>query len=200
MLEVAVLEDPRVASGALEPLRARLLAALGTPASAADLAERFGIARQKLNYHLRALERHGLVREVEQVAWGGLVERKLIATASAYVVSPRALGPAALSLERTTDRLSASYLVALAARAVHEVGELVRRALSEDKRVATLSIDTAIRFRSSAERAQFSQELAGAIAALAARYHDPEASDGRDHRLVVLAHPLPPSPPATTHP
>lgn len=195
MLEVAVLEDPRVATGALEPLRARLLAALVEPASAAELAARFGIARQKLNYHLRALERHGLVREVEQVVWGGIVERKLAATASAYVVSPRALGPAASTPERNNDRLSASYLVALAARAVHEVGALVRRAHAEDKRVATLSIDAAIRFRSAADRAQFSQELTSAIAALAARYHDASAPDGRDHRLVVLAHPS--TPPAT---
>ena len=39
--------------------------------------------------------------------------------------------------------LAANYLVALAARAVHEVGGLVRRAKQHDQDVATLSIDTA---------------------------------------------------------
>jgi hypothetical protein len=100
------------------------------------------------------------------------------------------------------DRLSASYLIALAARAVREVGSLVRRALAADRRLATLSIDTEIHIRSPEDRAAFSQELAASVAALAARYHDAAAPGARPHRLVVLAHPfvpepLPPSEPST---
>jgi DNA-binding transcriptional ArsR family regulator len=171
-------------------VRSRLLAELGQPASAAALATRLGISRQRINYHLRALEAHGLVRAVGSRKWGGLTERHLVATAGAYVVSPTALGPAAGTPERNADRLSASYLVALAARAVREVGDLMRRALGETKRLATLSIDTEIRFRTAADRAAFSRELASMVAALAARYHDEDAPGGRRHRLVVLAHPV----------
>jgi len=101
------------------------------------------------------------------------------------------MGPAATDPARTVDRLSASYLIALAARAVREVGALVRAALSSEQRLATLSIDTEIRFRSAAERAAFSEELAHSVAALAARYHDATAAGGRLHRLVVIAHPSP---------
>ncbi|HEX6812302.1 MAG TPA: helix-turn-helix domain-containing protein [Planctomycetota bacterium] len=190
MLECEVIEDPAVATVALEPARSRLLAELAEPASAAELAARLGLARQKVNYHLRALEAHGLVREVDTRKWGGLTERRLAATASGYVVSPAALGPAATTPARTTDRLSASYLIALAARVVREVGELVRRARQTAQRLATLSIDTEIRFRSAAERAAFSQELAASVADLTARYHDATAPGGRLHRVVVLAHPL----------
>lgn len=202
MLDVEVIEAPAAAAVALEPMRARLLAELGTPASAAALAARLQLPRQKVNYHLRALQAHGLVREVGTRQWGGIVERQLVATASAYVVSPAALGPAAADPTRATDRLSASYLIALAARAVREAGDLVRRALAGGQRLATLSIDAEIRFRSAADRAAFSQELTAAIADLAARYHDATAPGGRAHRVVVLAHPLPhplgeaPSPPA----
>lgn len=201
-MDVEVIEDPEAAAVALERLRSRLLAELATPASAAALAARLQLPRQKVNYHLRALQAHGLVREAGTRQWGGIVERRLVATASAYVVSPGALGPAAADPARTTDRLSASYLIALAARAVREVGGLVRRAVAGGQRLATLSIDAEIRFRSAAERAAFSQELADAIAGLAARYHDATAPGGRSHRVVVLAHPLPhplgetPSPPA----
>lgn len=187
---VEVIEDAAAAAVALDPIRGRLLAELAEPASAAALAIRVDLPRQKVNYHLRTLQAHGLVREVSTRKWGGLTERRLVATANAYVVSPGALGPVAVSPERTTDRLSASYLIALAARAVREVGDLVRRALAKEQRLATLSIDTEIRFRSAAERAAFSAELANAIAGLAARYHDPEVHGGRSHRVVVLAHPL----------
>src|SRR6185312_1510418 len=128
MLDVDVIADPAAATVALDPVRSRLLAELATPASAASLAARLGIARQKINYHLRALEAHGLVQVADTRMWGGLTERRLVATAASYVVSPAALGPAAADPARERDRLSASYLVALAARAVREVGSLVRRA------------------------------------------------------------------------
>ena len=74
---------------------------------------------------------------------------------------------------------------------VREVADLFRRAESAGKRLATLSIDTEIRFRSAAERAEFSRELTEAVTRLAARYHDEDASGGRPHRLVVVAHPTP---------
>ena len=120
-----------------------------------------------------------------------LVERRLVATARSYVVSPGALGPAASDPEQATDRLSASYLVALAARAVREVAGLARRARAEGKRLATLSLDAEVRFASPADRAAFTEELSEAVTRLVARYHDESAEDGRAHRLVVLAHPTP---------
>jgi DNA-binding transcriptional ArsR family regulator len=198
MLDVEVIEDPAAAVVALEPVRSRLLAELAEPASAAALAARLGIARQKINYHLRALEEHGLVQVAERRKWGGLTERLLVATATSYLVSPSAMGPVATDPDRGADRLSASYLIALAARIVSEVSALLRRSREIGKRLATLSLDTEIRFRSAADRAAFSKELAEAVTALTARYHDESAPGGRVHRLVIVAHPLP-HPPTLKH-
>jgi DNA-binding transcriptional ArsR family regulator len=164
---------------------------LAEPASAATLAARVGLTRQKVNYHLNALQAHGLVEAASQKKWGGLTERLLVATASQYVISPVALGAAGADPGRTADRLSASYLVALAARVIREVGALMGAARDTGKRLPTLSLDTEIRFRSAADRAAFSKELVSAVAALAAKYHDETAPGGRPHRLLVLAHPLP---------
>ena len=191
MLDIQVIDDPAAATVALEPMRSRLLSELAAPASAATLATRVGLARQKVNYHLRALEAHGLVRLAQERRWGGLTERLLVATAASYVVSPSALGPVAVDPDREVDRLSASYLIALGARVVREVGDLVRRAGEADKRLATMAVDTEVRFRSATERAAFSAELTDAIAKLVSRYHDESAPGGRPHRLVVVAHPLP---------
>lgn len=190
MLDVQVIDDPAAATVALEPVRSRILSELAEPASAAMLATRVGLARQKVNYHLRALEAHGLVRLAEKRRWGGLTERRMVATAASYVVSPSALGPVAADPTRDVDRLSASYLIALGARVVREVGELVRRAAEAGKRLATLAVDTEVRFRSPTERAAFTAELSQAIAQLVARYHDETAPGGRAHRLVLVAHPL----------
>jgi DNA-binding transcriptional ArsR family regulator len=172
-------------------VRARLLSELVEPASAASLAARVGIPRQKVNYHLRALEAHGLVVLAAQRRHGGITERVLQATAASYVVSPGALSEAAVDPESAADRLSARYLVAVAGRAVREVGSLARRATAAGKRLPTMSIDTEIRFRNAAERAAFADDLTAAIIDLAARYHH---DDGRPHRLVVAAYPKPKEP------
>ena len=194
MLDIQVIEDPATAAVALEPTRSRILSELATPASAAALATRVGLARQKVNYHLRALEQHGLVRLADERKWGGLTERRMVATAASYVVSPNALGPVAVDPNREVDRLSASYLIALGARIIREVADLVRRAEATGKRLATLSVATELRFRSAADRAAFSHELTEAIAKLVSKYHDESAPGSRAHRLVVMAHPLPTNP------
>src|SRR6267142_4921680 len=191
VLDIHVIHDPAAATVALGPIRSRLLSELVVPASAATLATRVGLARQKVNYHLRALEAHGLVRLAQERKWGGLTERLLVATAASYVVSPSAMGPVAVDPSRERDRLSASYLIALGARVVREVADLVRRATEAGKRLATLAVDTEVRFRSPADRAAFSNELTEAITKLIAKYHDQSAPGGRAHRLVVVAHPLP---------
>jgi DNA-binding transcriptional ArsR family regulator len=191
MLDLQVIDDPAAATSALEPIRSRLLSELAVPASAATLATRVGVGRQKVNYHLHALEAHGLVRLAEERKWGGLTERLVVATAASYVVSPKALGPIAVNPERQVDRLSARYLIALGARIIREVADLVGRAEKAGKRLATLAVETDVVFRSASDRAAFSRELTEAIATLVAKYHDPAAPGGRPHRLVVVAHPIP---------
>lgn len=191
MLDVEVIDDPAAAMVALNPIKARLLAELPEPASAATLAARVGLPRQKVSYHLRALEEHKLVEPAGERHWGGLTERLMVATAASYVVSPDALGPVSTDPSRSADRMSASYMIALGARIVREVGGLWRRARQTGKRLATFSLDSEIRFGSPAERAEFTRELTEAITSLAARYHDAAAPNGRSFRLVLVAHPLP---------
>lgn len=193
MLAVEVIDDPVIAAVALDPVRSRLLSELAEPASAATLAGRLGIPRQKINYHLRALESCDLVRVAEKKQWGGLTERRMVASAASYLVSPGAMGPVAADPDRNPDRLSASYVIALAARIVREVKALLTRSAETDKRLPTLSIDTVIRFRSAAERSEFTRELTHAVTLLAAKYHDERAPGGRSHRLVAVAYPMPPN-------
>jgi DNA-binding transcriptional ArsR family regulator len=177
--DVAIIEDPTTAEVALDPTRARLLAELTTPQSATMLAGRVGLARQRVNYHLRALERAGLVRLVTERRKGNVTERLLRATASAYVISPAALAALAPDPAHAPDRLSARWLLALAARLLREVGQLLAGATRAGRPLATFAVDAQVRFASPADRAAFAQELAGTLTALVARYHDQTAPAGR---------------------
>ena len=150
-----------------------------------------GLPRQQVGYHLKALQDQGLVIEVGQRHHGGITERILAASAQAYVVSPAALGTAGVDPSRLRDRFSAAYLVALAARAVREVGELLRGAQGTGKRVPTLSIDTEVRFASADDRAACAAELADAVRTIVARYHDESSPGGRWYRIVAISHARP---------
>ena len=177
MVDVEVIEDPAAATVALEPVRSRLLSELAEPASAAALASRLGIPRQKVNYHLRTLEAHGLVTVVDSRRHGGLTERVLQATAASYLVAP--IGDPM----RVTDRLSARYLVALAARVVREVGALARRG----ERLPTLALDAEVRFATPSAREAFAEDLSRAVMGVIADHH---VDGGRPYRLLVAAHPI----------
>jgi DNA-binding transcriptional ArsR family regulator len=186
----AVIVDPAVAAVALDPVRARLLAALREPGSATSLAAGTGMSRQRVNHHLRALEAHGLVELVEERRKGNMTERVLRATAGAFVISPSAWAIVAPDPDRQPDKLSAQWLLALAARLLRDVGWLITAA--GRRRIATFAVDGEIRFADAADRAEFARELGDAVGELVARYHRADAPEGRTHRLVVALHPTPP--------
>jgi hypothetical protein len=118
-----------------------------------------------------------------------MTERLLRATAASYVISPVALSPLAPDPARSPDRLSARWLLALAAKLVRDVGTLITGATKAGKRVATFALDGEVRFASAADRAAFVEELTATVAALVSKYHDEHAPGGRDHRVVVAVHP-----------
>ncbi len=175
----------------LRPLRARILEMLAEPQSAATVARRLSVARQKVGSHLKELEKDGLVELVEERRSGNCVERIVRATGRAYLVSAEALGSLAHGALEATNRFSAAYLVAVAARAIRELAKLRRAADEAGKRLATLTLDAEIRFANAADRAAFAEELARDIARLTAKYHDASAPRGRTHRIVSFAYPKP---------
>jgi DNA-binding transcriptional ArsR family regulator len=198
MLDVTVIENPAAAEASLDPVRSRLLAELSEPGSATSLAARIGLPRQQVNYHLRTLERHGLVELVAERRKGNMTERVLRATAASYVISPAALAGLQPDPARAPDRLSAFWLLSLAARLVRDVGSLLVGARAAGKRIATFALDGEVRFASAADRSAFAEELSHAVAALVAKYHDESADGGRSHRVVVAIHPSVPAAPTAT--
>jgi DNA-binding transcriptional ArsR family regulator len=184
-----VVASPGRAAMLLDPLRLRLLEGLREPDSAAGLARRLRLPRQRVNYHLRELEKQRLVELVGRKRRGNCTARILRATAQAYVISPAALGGVAADPASVKDRFSAAYLLAVTSRTLRDVGELDERAQKAGRRLATLTLETEIRFASAEARGGFAEELATAVARLVDKYHDAEAPGGRPFRFVVAGYP-----------
>jgi DNA-binding transcriptional ArsR family regulator len=173
----------------LDDTRQQLLQHLHEPDSAAGLSRRLGVPRQRLNYHLKELEREGLVELVEERRKGNCVERVVRATARSFIISPEVLGQLGSEAAAAPDRFSAAYLLAASANTIRDVATLEARAKREGKRLATMTIDADIRFPTTERRAAFAEELSDAVSRLVAKYHDDHAPNGRTFRLLAVIHP-----------
>lgn len=186
---LAILRDPESASAVLSRIRRDVLTALRQPGSATTVGADLGLPRQKVNYHLRALENLGLVEHVEDRQRGGCTERIVRATASHYVIDPAVLGDLEARPESGADRLSSAHLAAVSSRTLSDLAELRERAAQSGKRLPTFSLETAVRFSSPADQSAFLEELSNTVARLLHRYHDEEQEGGRWFRVILGAHP-----------
>ena len=187
---VQVIQSPAAAEKLLKPERLRMLELLSEPDSATGLAKRLKLPRQTVNYHLRELEQEGFVELVEQRLKGNCMERVVRATARSYVISPQALGALGLEASAVRDQFSSAYLVSAAARAIRDVSVLRQRADKAGKKIATLTLETEIRFADAKARQEFTAELLNAVAGLALKYHNDKAEGGRKFRLVLGSYPV----------
>jgi DNA-binding transcriptional ArsR family regulator len=179
------------------PLRLKILAALLEPDSASGVARRMNLPRQTINYHVRELAKARLLSRAGRRRRRRLYEQCYVATARGYALSPELLGKLAADPSQVADALSAAYLIGLASKMQSELGRVSALAEKSGKRLATLSINTELRFLSPEQRAQFTQELQRAIVDVVGRHAAPyrnadgSAAEGRPFRLVLGCYPIP---------
>jgi DNA-binding transcriptional ArsR family regulator len=180
------VDEPERVRLALSPLRRRLLGLLRTPSSATRLAAELDLPRQRVNYHLRALEGAGLVELVEERPRRGCVERILRTRPGTFVVDPTMM--IAGEVEQAHDQYAAEHLVGVAAATVRDVARMQAAAAVEGKRLLTFTVEAEVRFAQPQDVHAFTDELAEAVRHVVARFDSP---DGRPYRMVVGGHPAP---------
>jgi DNA-binding transcriptional ArsR family regulator len=196
---VALLDEPDRLRVGLTPIRRRLLERLRQPASATQLASELAMGRQRVNYHLRALEKAKLVDLVEERQRRGCVERILIARAQAFIVDPgvmaaktgsNASAAAGLGVSRAVqDKFSAEHLIDTAADLVRDVTRMRVQAEKQGARLLTFTMQTDISFAEPGDLERFTTAVAEFVAREAAKFNTP--TGGRRYRVVIGGHPSP---------
>jgi len=187
--DVVVLDAAETAAVVLDPARLRILTALRDPDSSAGVARSLGLPRQRVGHHVRALEAAGLLTCVGERKKRNCVERLLQASARTYLLAPRLLGKLGLSANQARDRFSSTFLLAAAGKVIEEVSTLRPRAEAAGKKLATLTLQTEVRFASARSQNEFLEELLAVFSDLVARHHRPDAPGGRTFRISLLGHP-----------
>ncbi|MEM7164838.1 MAG: helix-turn-helix domain-containing protein [Planctomycetota bacterium] len=197
--ELECVADPARAAALLHPLRASVLAEARTPISAAGIATRLGVPRQRVNYHVRELHRCGFLHKAGTRKKRGMTEQRYIATARAYLLAPAVLGGAALDRATVAGPFSSAYLLALAAQLQNEVSVAREQAAAAAKPLPTMSVSSEFRFESAQQRTAFTEALQQAVVDVVARFTSPQQgrsggeAPGRPYRLLVGSWPIPPT-------
>ena len=184
-----IVDAGRRAATMLHPMRLRLLENLQEPDSSSGLARRLELPRQKVNYHLRALEKEDLVEFVEERRKGNCVERVVRAKATTYLIDPHILGRLAADPKHVKDRFSATYLIAVAVRTIRDLATLLHRSKKAGKRLATFTLQVDVRFATSADQTAFTEALSNSVAELVSEYHDETVPKGRLFRFIIGSYP-----------
>jgi hypothetical protein len=131
----------------------------------------------------------GLLEVAEERQRRGAKERVYRVVARQFALDPGSLGE--LSAEPIGgDRFSATYLVALASRAIRELAALMARARSSGKRLATTGVSTEVRLAEPGDFNALAEDLSRAVAEVVARYNA-GGGEGRTFRVFLGAYPGP---------
>jgi DNA-binding transcriptional ArsR family regulator len=187
---VQTIDDPEALQALSHPLRVRVIDALREPGSAATVARQLGEARQKVNYHLKELERAGLVVRTGERRTGNFVEALYQSAARTLVVLPRAAWGDPRRLAAMADQVSLEHLVMLGERLARNAAVLLDRAAFDGEQIATAAVEGELHFASEAERAAFLNEYLAAIGPLLARYG---SRSGEPYRVAIALYPEPSS-------
>jgi DNA-binding transcriptional ArsR family regulator len=171
----------------LKPLRIELLKRMDEPRTCPELASYFDETPQKIYYHVKALERAGLVEKMAERRVRGVVEGYYQAKARSYWLAPRLVGE--LGGQRLTqDQMSLHFLLSLAAEVHDDIGRLTNRA---EQKIPSLGLSAQIVLPDGNKRADFLQEVQTIFQDLAHKYgsrgDDEAAPTGEQMFRLVLA-------------
>lgn len=191
MNELALIHDPNVAACLLKAPRDRILAQCREPRSAAAVARQLALPRQQVAYHVRELERAGLLEEVARRRVRNCTERLMQASARRYLVATDALGSLSPDPGELADAFSSAYLVASAQALAEQVARQREAADGQGLRLPTLALETEIAVADAEAQAALAEDLQRAVERLVRRHHRPDRAGARALRLNAYLTPAP---------
>ena len=192
MRELLLIEEVEQAETLLKPLRVALLKQMSEPRTCSELAEVFELTPQSVYYHVKALEKAGLVEKVAEARVRGTVEGHYQARARAYWLSPQLVGQVG-GPRAAQDQASLRYLLSLAEEMHTEVGRLGERSAAGEP-VPSLGLSAQIYLPNGERRGEFLDEVQQVFQALARKYGLPQSDEeapgaGETFRLALACYP-----------
>jgi len=192
--DVYYIDDVEQAMTLLHPLRIELLKKMEVPRTCPELAGFFEESPQKVYYHVKALEKVGLVDKVEERRVRGVVEGYYQAKARSYWLAPQLVGK--IGGEGVArGQMSLRMLLSSAEMMHEEVGRLGHDA-ALGKNVPSLALNGQIYLPDGERREEFLNDVEKTFKKLARKYGIPadvangdEDTAGQIFRLIIACYP-----------
>ncbi|HSQ59602.1 MAG TPA: helix-turn-helix domain-containing protein [Acidobacteriota bacterium] len=193
MRDVKLIEGVEEAAALLQPLRLRVLSRLDEERSCAQVADALRETPQKVHYHVKVLERAGLVEKVSERRVRALSEGLYRAVARSYWLSPRLVERIG-GARPARDAVSLEHLLGLAEELSIELGTLAQRVASGAS-VPSLGLSADVDLSAPARRAEFLRDVEAAVRSVAEKYgHSgaaPPVAPRESFRLMLACYPRP---------
>lgn len=186
MRDVLYIDDLDTAAALLKPARLSVLRGMADPTTCTELAQTLGSTPQKVHYHVKALERAGVVEKIAERKVRGIHEGIYRATATSYWLSPRLVGQ--VGARRTRDQASLGYLISLAEEVQEDVGRLAA-SNDEAEHIPSLGLAAHINLGDGAAREEFMHAVTEMFQTLAERFSNTTDAPGSTFRLALACYP-----------
>jgi DNA-binding transcriptional ArsR family regulator len=186
--ETHVVRSPEQAAALLNPLRAEILAIVREPASAAEVARKIGDTPQRINYHLKSLEKVGLVRRVGTRQVRNLVEVLYQAIAKSFLLS-EAVGLNPETSERIKEQGALAHLITLSDRIRRDALLLMERSEENKGQIPSASLQMKVHLDSEERRRAFLRDYAAMLEELVNRYGAAGEGDENAFRVTAVIYP-----------
>jgi DNA-binding transcriptional ArsR family regulator len=178
------LEYAEQAVALLNPVRSEILRMLDQPASASEVGRLIGEPPQKVNYHIKSLEKVGLVRRSGTRQVRNLVEVLYLAVARTFVI-PDTFGWTEELQSRMKSQGALKHLITAAERIRRDVVQLMDASTDDGGEIPSATLELQVKLRDEATRETFVRDYTRMLGELTERYGG-AAADSAGHEANVF--------------
>jgi DNA-binding transcriptional ArsR family regulator len=183
-----VVETPEQAMALLNPLRGEIVARLMEPASAAEVARQLGEQPQRVNYHLKALEKAGLVERVGSRQVRNLVELLYRSIAKSFVLA-ESLSMKQETMQKLKDQSALAHLIDTSERIKRDALLLMEQS-DENETIPSAVLQLRVQLSDQEERNAFVDEYIALVQQLVDRYHC-KKDCSEEYNVLLAVYPKP---------
>ncbi|WP_241840488.1 ArsR/SmtB family transcription factor [Fictibacillus sp. S7] len=186
--ETYLVTLPEQAAALLHPIRSEIVAALKVPASATEIAKMLNETPQKINYHLKALEKVGLVQKVGTRNVRNLVEVLYQAVAKTLILS-ESLGLSPETSQKLQDQHALAHVLSLTEAIKKDALQLMEQA--EKAQIPSAVLQASVSLCGEKQRNEFMNEYFSLLHQLIEKYQSGEKENGEEYQVSIAIYPKP---------
>jgi DNA-binding transcriptional ArsR family regulator len=182
--ETYFVESPEQASALINPLRAEIVAHLKEPRSATEVAKKMHETPQRINYHLKALVKVGLVTKVGTRQVRNLVEVLYQSIARTFLLA-ESLSIGKETIQKIKDQGSLLHLIHTSERMKKDALHLMEQS-DENEVIPSASLQMQVNLANENIREQFISEYVAMVKNLVSKYEHQKKHSNPYHVLLAV--------------